>query len=266
LTGGASGIGTTTATLNGSVNPNGLFTTGYFEWGTSTSYGSTVPNPSFNLGSGNNKIGTSAELEGLIPNITYHYQLVATNSLGTTSGGDQTFTTGGLLPTSTTGPASGISANTALLNGGVNPNGLSATAYFQWGTSTSYGNSVPNPFCNIGNGNVSLGVSSELTGLHPNTIYHYQLVASNIVGIAYGADQVFTTIGRPVLGPILRLPGGAVQIALAGSIGQSYIIEASTDLVTWVTVTNLTATSATEKFVDSSATNFNRRFYRAVLP
>jgi phosphodiesterase/alkaline phosphatase D-like protein len=266
LTGGASSIGTTSVFMNGSVNPNGLPTTAYFEWGTSTAYGNTVPNPPFNSGSGNNKIGTSAELTGLSLDTTYHYQIVAVNSVGTTYGGDQTFTTTGLFPIPTTGAASGISATRAFMNGSVNPNGLPTTAYFEWGTSTAYGNTVPNPSFNTGNGNTNIGVSLELTGLRPNTTYHYQLLATNTVGSAYGGDQMFITVGLPVLGPIQLLPNGAVQFTLAGSIGQSYIIMASTNLVNWVTVTNLTLTSATEQFVDFSATNFDHRFYCVVLP
>jgi hypothetical protein len=269
LTGVASGIGTTSAFMNGSVNPNGWATTAYFEWGTSTAYGNTVPNPQFNEGSGNNKIGTSAELTGLSPNTTYHCQLVAVNSVGTTYGGDQTFTTTGLLPTLTTGAASGISATTAFMNGSVNPNGLTTTAYFEWGTNTAYGNTIPDPSFNTGNGNANIGVSVELTGLSPNTTYHYQLLGTNTVGLAYGGDQVFTTVGLPVppvLGPILLLPNGAAQVTLTGSIGQSYIILASTNFVNWVTLTNGTLTSVTEQFVDFSATNFYCRFYRAALP
>ena len=43
VTGGASSITSTSATLNGTVNPNGRSTTWYFEYGTSTSYGTKTP-------------------------------------------------------------------------------------------------------------------------------------------------------------------------------------------------------------------------------
>ena len=171
LTGSASSIGTTTATLNGSVNPNGSATTDYFEWGTSTAYGNTAPNPPFNGGSGTTKIGVSAELSGLSPNVTYHFQLVANNSAGATFGGDQTFTTAanGLAPTVVTGSGSSIGTTTATLSGSVNPNGSATTDYFEWGTSTAYGNTAPNPPFNSGSGTTKIGVSAELGGLSPNT-------------------------------------------------------------------------------------------------
>jgi len=42
-TGLASNVTHNTATLNGTVNPNGLATTVYFEWGTDTHYGKSTP-------------------------------------------------------------------------------------------------------------------------------------------------------------------------------------------------------------------------------
>lgn len=203
LTGGASGIGTTSAILNGSVNPNGKSTTAYFQWGTSTSYGHNIPTTPLNCGSGTTKLGVSVNsLTGLNPNTTYHYQIVANNSVGTTYGGDQVFTTtqAGSVPTATTGGASSIGTTSATLNGNVNPNGLSTTWYFEWGTTTGYGNSIPNPALTAGSGNNGIGVSVQsLTGLNPNTTYHYQLVANNGDGTVYGGDQKFTTasIGSP---------------------------------------------------------------------
>jgi hypothetical protein len=87
----ASNVGLTTATLNGSVNPNGGDTHYSFEYGTTPSYGSTTP--SVDVGSGTNPVAASANIAGLAPSTTYHFQLVATSSSGTTNGGDLTFTT-----------------------------------------------------------------------------------------------------------------------------------------------------------------------------
>jgi hypothetical protein len=101
-------------------------------------------------------------------------------------------------PTVTTGAASSITANSATLNGSVNPNGSATAAVFQWGTTTSYGNTVPNPALSCGSGNNTIGVSVQsLSGLAPNTIYHYQLVASSSAGTVYGGDQTFTTGKTP---------------------------------------------------------------------
>jgi uncharacterized delta-60 repeat protein len=90
--GAVSGSDTTVATLNGTVNPNGFVTTAQFEYGTSTSYGSTAAvtlSPNDDTTAQN----VSASLTGLTAGTVYYYRLTATNVDGTqnTSGG--TFTT-----------------------------------------------------------------------------------------------------------------------------------------------------------------------------
>jgi hypothetical protein len=90
-TGAATSIGQTSATVTGTVNPNGQSTTYYFRYGTTNAYGlQTTP---AHAGSGTTPVAVNATLYGLSENATYHYQLVATNSTGTTYGADQTLTT-----------------------------------------------------------------------------------------------------------------------------------------------------------------------------
>ncbi len=91
LTAGATGVAPSSATLNGTVNPNGLATSFHFVYGTTTAYGSATAATS--AGSGTAATGVSASLAGLAPNTTYHYQLLASNSAGASSGGDRTFST-----------------------------------------------------------------------------------------------------------------------------------------------------------------------------
>jgi uncharacterized repeat protein (TIGR01451 family) len=79
------------ATLNGTVNPNGLSTTYYFEWGKTTAYGNTSPATPASAGSGWGNVAVSTNLTGLTQNTTYHYRLAATNSMGTTYGVDMSF-------------------------------------------------------------------------------------------------------------------------------------------------------------------------------
>jgi hypothetical protein len=89
--GSPSSVGESSATVNGTVNPNGQSTTYYFRYGTTTSYGlQTTP---AGAGSGTGMVAVHAALDGLSPNTTYHYQLVATSSAGTTNGADETLTT-----------------------------------------------------------------------------------------------------------------------------------------------------------------------------
>jgi phosphodiesterase/alkaline phosphatase D-like protein len=179
------------ATLKATVNPNGSATRVYFQWGTSTSYGNSTPPQS--IGSGTSTVNVSANLSGLLPNTTYYYRIVASNSAGTTYGSGMSFRTNavGAAPTATTGSATNITTNSATLTGTVNPNGLATTVYFQWGTSPSYGNSTPSQ--SIGSGTSTVNVSANLSGLLPNTTYYYRIVASNSAGTTYGSGMSFRT-------------------------------------------------------------------------
>ena len=86
--------GQTTAVLGGYVDPNGWETTYHFEWGPTTSYGSSAPaGPEPSVGSESEPAPVSAQLGGLEVGQTYHFRLVATNSAGTSDGPDQTFST-----------------------------------------------------------------------------------------------------------------------------------------------------------------------------
>jgi phosphodiesterase/alkaline phosphatase D-like protein len=93
VTGAATSVTRTSATLNGSVNPNGTEVTDcHFEYGTSPSYGASAP-CSQAPGSGRSAVAVSAGISGLSGGTTYHFRVVATNSAGTGFGGDQPFST-----------------------------------------------------------------------------------------------------------------------------------------------------------------------------
>lgn len=89
----ATAVGGSQATLNGTVNPEGLPTSYRFEYGTTTSYGSSAPASPAPAGSGTSDVAVAEGLTGLEPGTTYHYRLVATNAEGTGYGEDRTFTT-----------------------------------------------------------------------------------------------------------------------------------------------------------------------------
>ena len=110
----------TSATLNGTVDPNSRATTWYFEYGTSTSYGSKTADR--NAGSGTSTTSVSAPVSGLTRGRLYHYRLVATSDAGTSRGADQTFSTT-TAPTVVTAAASSIGPTSARLNGTVTANG-----------------------------------------------------------------------------------------------------------------------------------------------
>ena len=90
-TGSATALTANSAILNGTINPNGAITTYYFEYGTSSSYGSTTSE--IDTGSGTNSISVAANLTSLNSNTTYYYRIVATNNSGTIKGGQKSFTT-----------------------------------------------------------------------------------------------------------------------------------------------------------------------------
>lgn len=87
----ATGLKTHEATLKGTVNPEGLETKYHFEYGTTTSYGSSTAEVS--AGSSTSNQTASQLVSGLLENTTYHFRLVAKNSTGTTDGEDAQFTT-----------------------------------------------------------------------------------------------------------------------------------------------------------------------------
>jgi hypothetical protein len=91
-TGAARNVAQNSADLTGTVNPNGAPTTYYFEYGLTKSYGSRTPTQG-PTGATKGNIAVSATVNGLTPNTTYHYRLVATNASGTTLGKDKAFRT-----------------------------------------------------------------------------------------------------------------------------------------------------------------------------
>lgn len=88
----ASAITTSTATLNGTVNPNGQETTWHFEYGLSPS-ALTNSTPTVSAGTGNTSQNVSADISGLTAGTSYFYRLVAQNIGGVTNGLKVKFTT-----------------------------------------------------------------------------------------------------------------------------------------------------------------------------
>lgn len=134
----------------------------------------------------------------LSPNTKYYVRAYATNSAGTGYGETVSFTTLGQAPKSVTLSVSNVQSNTATLNGSVNPNYLPTTITFEWGETTSYGNTA-SPTQNILDGNTEINVSANITGLAEGTIYHVRIKSSNQIATVYGEDVQFTTQAKPDL-------------------------------------------------------------------
>jgi NHL repeat len=90
---GATGVQDTFATLRATINPENAATTWHFDYGTDTSYGTSVPVPDGTLDAGPSDVGVFQHIVGLQPNTTYHFRIVAVNATGETDGPDTTFTT-----------------------------------------------------------------------------------------------------------------------------------------------------------------------------
>jgi autotransporter-associated beta strand protein len=174
------------ATLNGTVNPNGVATV-YFEYGATTAYGSRTPERDV---SGTLSRPFAASLAGLSGATTYHFRAVVVSPAGTLYGNGLKFTTAPEPPVAATGAPANVTASSATLIGAVNPKGVKASAYFEYGLTTAYGQTTP--VQNIAAGSTIVGVQAANVPLIPNASYHYRQVASNAAGTALGEDVLFT--------------------------------------------------------------------------
>jgi hypothetical protein len=88
-----------TATLNGSLDPDGSPAAYHFLYGTSTAYGSIAPVPDLVLNTAETPTTLAPQsITGLLPGTTYHYTLLASGPGGSTIAPDQTFTTPSIPP------------------------------------------------------------------------------------------------------------------------------------------------------------------------
>lgn len=200
----ASDVQIITAQLNGVVNPNGLSTTVVFEYGLTSSYGSTV-NAVETPVTGTANANVSKPLTGLIGNTTYHYRVKATNAVNVAYSSDMTFTTTfPLIPIVTTSEYSDIKGNSAKAGGSVTNNGGSAVTAqgLCWSTT-------PNPTTA---NNTSTSFTAVMTSLSPNTTYYVRAYATNIAGTGYGNEISFNSgrlIGSSYAGGLVFYNDGA---------------------------------------------------------
>jgi hypothetical protein len=241
VTGGVTNVSTSSARLTGSVDPNSEATSWYFEFGTTSSYGTKTATQS--AGSGSNPTNVATNIAGLAVATTFHYRLVAMNASGTTLGADRTFITQG-PPTVALAATQNAISTTATLNGAVDPHGRSTNWYFEYGTTASYGSRTPTR--NAGSGNGAVAVSEPLSNLTPGTTYHFRLVATNSAGTARSADATFATVPavtltqsnfRVVAGRYIKLSGavagaqpGVSVTVLAQSFGAGAFSQVATVL------------------------------------
>jgi phosphodiesterase/alkaline phosphatase D-like protein len=239
-TGEAQGITQTTATLSGTVNPEGAETSYYFEYINQEAYEKAIKGDAeekadpYSAGErsavavappieGSNPPEFPTEpqtvpptpISGLQPGKTYYYVLVAESGVGRETGQPETLTTPGATPPIvSTGAASGVSQNAATLTGTVDTNGLQTEYGFEIGTEPgNYG-----PATGLGSigGATTAGVSVTLGELQPGTTYYYRVTATNADGTVPGQPASFATPGFPTL---IAAPGIAFPKEEAVSTG-----------------------------------------------
>jgi len=206
-TNAATSVTSTTATLNGSVNPNGLQTNYWFVWGTDpnlTNPASTHETPMQGIAAGTfTTQPVNAPLSGLTVATTYYFRVVARNAAGESQGIIRNFLTP-VSPTVTTNTATSITTNGAVLNGDVNPNGNATDAWFEYGTDPALSSFTPTAHVPKGSGSTTLSFNASISGLTPWRTYYYRAAASNSGGTEKGIIRNF--------------PTGAYYVAIGDSI------------------------------------------------
>lgn len=113
------------------------------------------------------------------------------NGGGGSSGGDGN--TPPVTPTATTSSATSITSASAVLNGDVNPNGVSTAAWFEYGTSPALSTYTTTASQSVGSGTTSTSLSQSITNLTSSTTYYFRIAASNSEATSRGAIASLVT-------------------------------------------------------------------------
>ena len=204
-TGQATSLSGSGARLNGTVNPSGFqVSTCEFEYVDQADYNPSASDPysagataacvpaAASIPPDSNDHAVTADITSLSADTTYHFRLDAANSKGTGDGTDQTFTTAAKPSIDAAYYSQTPGPTTIDLVARIDPNRADTTYHFEYGTTTSYGTTVPVPDADIGSGSSDATVIQFVTGLTPGATYHWRVVAVNSVGTTTGIDQTFT--------------------------------------------------------------------------
>jgi hypothetical protein len=194
----ASEIGQQTITLNGKFIGDGHDTKFFFQYGPTKEYGMLSSEDPFDAGITVGPTPISNKISIYYGYTTYHYRVVAENQFGKTYGKDMTFTTEPApLPGITETSIEDITPTSAHVTAMVAPNRWNASWLFQWGETAAYGSLTENEPVLLGESTEFQPIEADITGLEPESIYHFRAVAFNFTGVTNGPDQVFRTPGAP---------------------------------------------------------------------
>lgn len=272
-TGEAVFIGARNAYLNAAINPNGSYTQVWFQIDTvQPPFGVRGYQ---GAGSGTSNINIQAGVINLKLDITYYYRAVAQNAGGLTYGETKTFKIAspdgsysgstnynsnststststnntstntsssntsqqGLPGAATNGPAS-VSANSAVINGSVNPNNANTTFWFRFGATQALDQTTT--VQSLGSGGSWQLVVGNLSGLESGKTYYYRVIAQNNFGLANGDILSFNTgnqfgqtnqTGGQVLGAVSGNGNGSNTGTSTGSGSTSSVKPTSSKIV-----------------------------------
>ena len=116
-------------------------------------------------------------------------------------------------------------------------------------------------------GNAQNCWQAELTNLFAGTYYwSVQAIDTAFAGSTFAGEASFT-LGPPDILSGVNQPNGSFQVQFSGNAPPTFTLQASTDLLLWVNLTNVLAgANGQSQFIDTAATNFPRRFYRLLSP
>jgi hypothetical protein len=200
----ASNVTGTKATLNGSVNPEGIEVEGCtFEYGTTTAYGHTAPCDG-SIPTDSERHPVTANVAGLeADGVTYHYRILARNANGLSQSADKTLTT---AATTFTEAATKVGVDSATLNGTVRPEGgqySECDFEYKLATGSDYKDAPCDPpAANIEPDFTAHAVDASLTELQANATYEFRLKATTTAGARYGDFQKFTMTGPPQISEV----------------------------------------------------------------
>jgi hypothetical protein len=208
-------------------------------------------------------------LAGSEPGLVLYYRCEETNGVsiadsapaapnlsGTLLNGVASVLSGALPPADLNGP-------TVTLNGLASPGGLDASVWFEWGTTTNYGNVTATQ--SVSAVTRTAGFSQTLVGLAAGP-YQFRAVGSNGLHFSFGQNQSFTLLnGAPRLS-IEKLVGNQVRL-LWPTNPPGFTLQANTDLnaANWSAAGLPLSVVGTNNVVADSSTN-GRRFYRLFHP